>query len=352
MTWKCAAYKNSLTIFSNGVSPCCLIDSNYRKPMTEIGNRNLFEDLQTGVPPQECKTCIDAEQEKIPSYRTFFNKNAIDNNELQFLDIRNTNLCNLKCRSCNADASSQWAAELGLPITHQSLDDYYDIITVPSVRHAYFTGGEPFINGDHWAILKKYIESGQAKNIALMYNTNLTTLKYKDASITDIWKEFKSINVTCSIDAIEKEFEYIRSGASWEDVNKNLQLLASLQLTNLRTKISPTVSILNFWHLPKLLSYFKDYQIELNLLNGPDFLNLNAIPDELQTLAIKCLAGIRPYITQSMYDAIESRIQNNYNKTLIIHTISHVLFLDKIRKENLFDSLPFHKFSKKLLLNV
>jgi hypothetical protein len=41
--WKCAAYKNSVTVFPNGIAPCCLISESYRKPLTEIGNREILD---------------------------------------------------------------------------------------------------------------------------------------------------------------------------------------------------------------------------------------------------------------------------------------------------------------------
>jgi len=37
--WKCAAIDNGVTIFPNGkIGPCCLIDSSYLKPISELTN--------------------------------------------------------------------------------------------------------------------------------------------------------------------------------------------------------------------------------------------------------------------------------------------------------------------------
>ena len=57
------------------------------------------------------------------------------------------------------------------------------------------------------------------KNISIHYNTNGTIRPPKE--IFDLWKEFKSCEVMFSIDGIFKKFEYIRSGAVWDEVWEN-----------------------------------------------------------------------------------------------------------------------------------
>ena len=85
-----------------------------------------------------------------------------------------------------------------------------------TVEHMDFTGGEPFMIEQHFDLLRHAVESGYAKNISIHYNTNGTIRPPKE--IFDLWKEFKHCEVMFSIDGIFKKFEYIRSGAVWDEV--------------------------------------------------------------------------------------------------------------------------------------
>lgn len=46
----------------------------------------------------------------------------------------------------------------------------------PNLEHIHFAGGEPLLVPQMTRILEKCIESGNAKNIVVTYNTNLTVL--------------------------------------------------------------------------------------------------------------------------------------------------------------------------------
>jgi molybdenum cofactor biosynthesis enzyme MoaA len=347
MTWQCAAIDHGVTIFPNGkIGPCCQISADYLKPIALIRDPNKFSDLKTETPPSACDYCSLAEFNGLPSYRQMFN--SMDNNVqgTQFVDIRHTNHCNLKCRYCGPHFSSQWAKELNraVEIKTQKLDDYKDIIINDSVQWMYFTGGEPLILSDHWTILDQLIQKNLAKNIKLVYNTNLTTLKYKDTDIIDIWKKFSSVEVRCSIDAIDKPLEYIRSGSDWTKIKHNIQSLLSVTgNTNIKLTITPVLSILNLWFIDKLFEFATEHNITTNLmiLRGPDYLGLNVIPDQLKEQALAQVEKIKKYMPLQQHRVIVDLITNNINQCLFQHTLRHVLLLDNLREENLFKLLPF-----------
>jgi sulfatase maturation enzyme AslB (radical SAM superfamily) len=271
---------------------------------------------------------------------------------LQFVDIRNSNLCNLKCRYCGPHFSSQWAEELGrFPIIqNQDISDYKKLLVTDSLHWMYFTGGEPLINREHWKLLEELIDSDKAAHISLMYNTNLTTIKYKDKNIIDIWKQFKKVAINCSIDAVSKPLEYIRSGASWEKIKLNLeQLSMASKQSKITLTITPVLSILNIWFLDELYGYAKLNNIPVNLiiLNGPDYLALDVIPDSLTTLALDKIKNLESNynINHNTIIHIKNLIINNINQCLFRQTISHVLLLDQLRDEKLFDLLPFQSYA-------
>jgi len=354
MTWACAAIDHGVTVFPNGkIGPCCQVNSDYLKPISELTNPARFADLKTTAvtPDHPCNKCSMAEHHGMNSYRKLFDSMVTDAPGLQFVDIRNTNFCNLKCRYCGPHFSSQWAEELGrLPVIEsQDLAQYKSTLITDSLQWMYFTGGEPLIISDHWQLLEELIESGQAAGISLLYNTNLTTIKYKDKNIIDIWRQFKQVDLRCSIDAVGKPLEYIRSGTSWPKIKSNLaQLQAAAHDSNITLVLSPVVSILNIWFVAELYEYawLNNILIEPIVLTGPDYLSLDAVPDGLKALALDKIQQLADYkVDPNIILRMQQLVNNNSNQFLFPQTISHVLLLDNLRDEKLFDLLPFKSFA-------
>lgn len=344
MTWKCAAIDHGVTIFPNGkIGPCCKIKGDYLKPISMLADPDRFSDLKTEYPPSACESCISDECNQLTSYRHHFNSLKTNSPGLQFVDIRNTNLCNLKCRYCGPHFSSQWAKELGYrnPINHQDLNPWKSILVTDSLHWLYFTGGEPMIAQDHWLLLQELVDSKQAKNISLTYNSNLTVTRYKDIDIQDLWSQFRHVTINCSIDAVGEPLEYIRSGTDWQQIENNLKLLK--QFKNISITLTPVISILNFWFLPEFLKYAKDQKLVVRpiVLQGPDYLALDVMPDQLKQQALNIVASVAEYLEPNLSIHLKKLIENNVNHVLFSHTINHILFLDNHRKEKLFDLLPF-----------
>ena len=113
------------------------------------------------------------------------------------------------------------------------------------------------------------------------------------------------------------------------------------------------MSNLNLWFLPETMHYFKNKGIlvNLNILHGPDYLSISTIPDELTNKALECLDRSAKYLTPEETATINNMIINNNTQSLFLHTLAHILLLDKIRSEKLFDLLPFREVSKKIILS-
>jgi sulfatase maturation enzyme AslB (radical SAM superfamily) len=343
-TWNCAAIDHGVTVFPNGkIGPCCKIKADYLKPIKCLTDPDRFADLKTEYPPSACENCIAEESEGITSYRQMFNQKRTSSPGLQFVDIRNTNLCNLKCRYCGPHFSSQWAKELGHThsIQRQDLGPWQSTLITDSLHWLYFTGGEPMISADHWALLDQLVTSGKSKDVSLLYSSNLTVSHYKDINIFELWKNFKEVNILCSVDAVGQPMEYIRSGTVWEHIDSNIQLLQ--KINNVTLTLSPVINILNFWFLPEYFDYATQNQLNVYpiVLRGPDYLALDVVPDELKSHALDILTQIQHNFEPAVLAKIKSQIDNNINQVLFSHTVNHVLFLDHRRQENLFDLLPF-----------
>ena len=317
-----------------------------------LADPNRFADLKTAEPPAACHACVSDEYRRMPSYRSMFNSLKTSAPGLQFVDIRNTNLCNLKCRYCGPHFSNQWAKELGYqhPVVHQDIEHWKSIIITDSLHWLYFTGGEPMISHEHWTLLQELVDSGQSKDIQLVYNTNLTVIRYKDINIQDLWTYFKKVKIYCSVDAVGKPMEYIRSGANWLQIENNLKTLQ--QFKNVNITLSPVISILNFWFLPEFFEYARKQNLLVDpiVLRGPDYLALDVIPTQLKSQALAILDTIADYMRPNLLAELKNLIDNNINHVLFSHTVNHILFLDNQRNEKLFDLLPLNSIVTDLFI--
>ena len=119
------------------VLPCCIADSNMpvsntdQDTVLDIMNSDRFKEirlemLQDNKIP-ECQRCYSLEDYGIWSLRQSNNRRRFESvrnlvestNEdgsihefkMKYLDIRFSNLCNMKCRTCGPACSSRWAEE-------------------------------------------------------------------------------------------------------------------------------------------------------------------------------------------------------------------------------------------------
>ena len=352
-TWQCPAIDHSVSIFPDGkIRPCCQASSSYSKPLTLINDPDRFSDIKHSSKPDACKACWSREDLGLSSYRNHFKKRYDPSKSgIQFLDVRSSNQCNLKCRYCSPHFSNQWAKELGYETTLLRTDfaQYLDTILTDSLQEIYWCGGEPLIMKEHYDMLELLVDMGISKNINLRYNTNFTTFKYKDKDIFKIWEFFKSIDVSASVDAIGTANDFIRSGSDWQEIDSNLTafLKTKTQSNNISLKFTPIISILNFWFLDQLIDYANQRQIlvEPKVLYGPDYLSLMAVHPKLKSIAMDQLEKLKSYLSTEIVAEIKNQLDTEKNEYLFNHAVRHILLLDSGRKEKLFDLLPFKELA-------
>jgi sulfatase maturation enzyme AslB (radical SAM superfamily) len=355
--WICNAAWNSITFYPNGkIAPCCQYHVDHFKPLADFNGTETFKDIQEqmmeGEIPPGCIRCQQREEKKQFSYRTHYGTEPDRRHHFKHIDLRNSNFCNLACRFCGPEASSTWAKRLDVGfITDVSVFEYVDSMLTEHVEEVYITGGEPFLNPDHWTMLEKIIERGLAKNIHLRYNTNLTTLTYKGRNVLDYWPEFKKVSLSVSIEAVGRPLEMIRSGAKWHVIEQNLDQLKAVS-KNVSIEIFCTVSSLNVWFLPELVEYLKLRKLPIQFLEltEPDLMSIVNLPVEFRTQAVDILKSL---------DTNSSEIKNmigyiNLNDPFHIleRLVMHILMLDNLNKENLFDLMPFKDYALKKLTPI
>jgi molybdenum cofactor biosynthesis enzyme MoaA len=336
-------------------TPYKIYKDNLEEAWTSSVYQNIRQQLLNNERPAMCERCFREEDIGIRSARQLWNEKWQENKdytpnasfEIKYVDIRLGNLCNLKCRMCNPYASSMWVKEWHLVNEMLSEDEYTRLknMTWPedektwenlfsiadTVEEIYLTGGEPTIIKQQHKLLDYYINKGTAGKIKLKYNTNLTNVP---KHLLNKWKEFKTIQMNCSIDAIEQLDHYIRHPSNWDKIVKNFETIS--RLPNANIEIHCTVQMYNILKLNELIDWALPYghKIYFNILNHPDELNIRVLPKELKILAEERLKNyIHIDKVQSIIDYMWAEDWNNKFDEFRRYTS----VLDKSRTQNLLE---------------
>jgi len=316
-------------------APCCIAHSCADNKGVGNSNRNSLSDLVNspkmkklrldmikGIKNPECANCHKHDDQGVPSFRTqsnaqwehYFNdviettdmnNGRIINFRMRYFDIRFSNICNFKCRTCGSAFSSKWEQEdlesreqTGLPMYAMEIEkgNREEFITevlkqVPNFEVAYFAGGEPLITEEHYMLIDEMIDKKKT-DIQLRYNTNISNLKYKKRDIFKLWQHFdKPIQIYASIDHIGDKAEYIRHGTKWMTIERNLKKLK--KASNINVQVNTVYSIFN----ALTISHFYKYMIDnhyyrpqdpvwtLYNMNSPEHLSVHVLPEEYKAQA-------------------------------------------------------------------
>jgi sulfatase maturation enzyme AslB (radical SAM superfamily) len=337
--------------------------------------QQLRSDMLSETPNAACGRCYEQEQSGFFSGRKSANKHhghhikKLDENpfEMTYWDIRFSNLCNLKCRSCGHIFSSQWyqdQAKLAggdwkdrnqvLNYAGRTETDMWDQLLphIDYVEQIYFAGGEPLLMEEHYRILDELVRRGRT-DVRLIYNTNFTHTDLKGRSVFEYWKLFDSVAVGASLDGSGKHGEYIRKGTEWKQVEQNrIEMLQVCPQVDFY--ISPTLSIMNAWHLPDFhrdwveRGFIKPQDLNVNILQDPAHLRIDIAPMKYkQRLRIKYqehlewLRGKDPLQRAIMgFESAVNFMMATDNTPLIDTFWRKTHELDSIRSESWSDMIP------------
>jgi molybdenum cofactor biosynthesis enzyme MoaA len=231
-----------------------------------------------------CSLCHDHEKQGIKSFRQSTNiewgkyfddsitktnsDGSIDDFKMRYFDIRFSNICNFKCRTCNSDFSSQWEQEdkrinisYARDVPKNNRQSFVEEVVahIPNLDVAYFAGGEPLITEEHYIMLEEMIRQGRT-DIQLRYNTNLSNLKFKNKDLMALWKNFKNgIFIYASIDHYGKRAEYIRSGTDWGQVESNFRIAKATP--HIKMQINTVLSLYNYMTIHDFYNYLLDKEL-------------------------------------------------------------------------------------------
>ena len=312
--------------------------------------KHIRRQMDTGERVVGCEPCYDLEDLGIPSYRTNYikdwlgwHRNADEIERIieksrendyhvdeppQYLDFRLGTLCNLRCRMCQSQNSSAIYKELkdeelytqeerDFVVKHTHWNDFSDYTQpwfdtpeflesveewLPNVNRLYFTGGEPTIIQRTYWILEKCVELGIAKDIDLVFNSNMTNIQPR---FLDLLAKFRDVLMCLSVDGYAQYNEYIRSGSTWSIVDKHIRDYAQSEVVG-NILFSPVVQIYNILNITELLDYaeeitkFSGRRIDISFLmnNYPKCLDIRNLPKHVRVEGQKRL---RDWLNTSKY---------------------------------------------------
>jgi MoaA/NifB/PqqE/SkfB family radical SAM enzyme len=353
------------------VNACCVSSIKYgninNSDINTIWNNEKINDTRAkflnGTADKRCAVCINLELSGAKSIRleTFEKFPDIDittiNNPIYF-DIRFSNVCNFRCRTCWHGASSKWFNEakilktnLGSKAIIKNINDFNQFIEkngqfLHQAQEFYFAGGEPLVTEEHYLLLD-YLIANNITNVKLRYNTNFSILKFKHYDILSYWKQFKEVEVLASIDESEELGEYVRKELNWDTFVSNREKIRSL--SNVSFKISPTISVFNIETLPDFykkclsLNLIESNDIYINILDRPHYYSAKVLPqDKKETITNKYIEfiswchqnNVSKPIQSQFNDCIKFMNEDDYHTKYWPVFISETKQLDEMRNEN------------------
>lgn len=268
-----------------------------------------------------------------------------------YFDLRFSNVCNLRCRTCWHGASSSWFEEAKImkntagdkaiiKATSNNLKVLKTLLAYSSgPAEIYFAGGEPLLMEEHYEMLTELINNDQTDTF-LRYNTNLSILKFREFNLIELWKRFENVKLSISIDATKTLGNYIRKGLRWEKLIANMKLLKE-SCPHIQFEIAPTISILNVSSFGKMHQFFVDSglihidAIYLNLLDRPRSYNIQILPEDN-----------KKEVGSEIAKNIEWLMENDANQKVISEYKSIIDFLNIKSKPEEF--VLFHDYNSKI----
>ena len=376
--------------------PCCLADywhpvGDLRKnTMAEVWNQDAYKTMRTNMlneqPSKECTKCYEQEQNGFFSMRNDANRNyghhvsEVDNTDsngynpefrIRYWDVRFSNLCNFKCRSCGPIFSSNWFND-HVKLYNRTPDvlgremDRVEYTTgdedgmleqmlphIPYLEQVYFAGGEPLIMKEHYFMLEKLIEAGKT-DIRLQYNTNFSELAFKDKHVFEYWKHFKNVSVGASLDASGARAELMRKGTDWTQTVENRQRMMT-EVPHVDFYISATVSAMNVLHVLDFhrewteLGLIEAKDFNINICQSPEWYRIDILPEKFKHEVV--IPAYEQHIAWLEPQDKLQRATTGYKSLLNLLTAqdaSHLMprfreeinKLDSIRHENFWNTFP------------
>jgi sulfatase maturation enzyme AslB (radical SAM superfamily) len=394
-----------------------------RDDWNEARNAELLKEVRVSMMKgewhPECERCRQEENNGIRSRREYENEDwgkwfgdiSLENmlpitqedgtidpqkQDVEFIDIRYGNFCNLKCRMCGPTDSHTWyedhvklTGRTHYKDTHEKIElsknnkgrwstsqyDWFQQNNVywdnfekyaPYSKKIYIVGGEPLIIDEHTESLERLVASGRAGKVRLEYNTNLTMVPTK---LIKLWEQFKQVRIGVSIDGVGDVFDYQRTPAKWSSVYRNMQRLEEADV-NLKAWYAFTVTPYNVFHFPEFMRWkleesgLDSYNpvtgprpiVTHHMCHSPKYYNVKVLPPELKQQVVEHYDTFRVWIQSTDYndhikqsfekllDGVQKfMLSEDYSEQWLPEFVKTTRKLDEIRNQNVLDIVPQYR---------
>lgn len=281
------------------------------KPLNDLNFFNHDElieqrqSLRDNVEHPTCWRCWDAEKDNSKSYRQVLKMDYPHKNVSQdfikipeLLEIKFSNLCNLKCIFCSSNCSSLW--ERDVPIDQSRLGKYrgeevakkileFSDTHYKDIQMFQMFGGEPVIVKEFGQlfdlILSKPISDGK-KTISFstnMYYGEAHRSKFEDR-IQAVLDKGHDLFMRFSIDGMHDQGEYLRTGMEWNKFEDNLDSFMEKfhdHPTIGRMRCNIALNITNLVYLDTIMQFIDDkgytnVEPHYNYVHKPDYFYLKS----------------------------------------------------------------------------
>jgi len=261
--------------------------------------------MLNGERPAACKKCFSIEDQNLPSMRDSSRQelhmlNTLSNGTLKSdptrIELHFGNFCNLRCKMCSQYFSHSIGKEL-LSIeqldpdfirwvkkesanvnnwTHDfgKIDLWFQDKKIKnnvfekissSIKKINFIGGEPTIIPEFYELLEFCKEKNTLADKEIQLITNCTNINKK---VMNYLTEAKSLQIHCSIDALDERNHYIRYPADWKTILSNLNFYKELCSNNRHNfYVSPAWQILNIDQMIEFDNFF--YELGIRVASMP-----------------------------------------------------------------------------------
>lgn len=270
MNYYCSAIDTGLFVYNDGdVKTCCSGNINFgslkTQPIKEIFSSEIYleikSNLQNNQPHEYCQGCYNMEQTAPGSSQKSSFEQLYPNNkkvrQIKLADVRWSDVCNLTCRYCNVNDSSEWKKLRNIPIETVN-KDYIDSLfeeieeNKDNIDRLYLLGGEPLMQKHNERLLDIV-----NKNVLIDVLTNGSIPNLENNKVYQKLKNFKRIYWNLSFDTVGDRFEYVRAGADWQVLVSNIKTMIKDFGTNAVT-IHPVYTLWNALNIRELYDFAEE----------------------------------------------------------------------------------------------
>lgn len=309
------------TRVDGNVAPCCrsldTVGNIQENTLQEIWNNDSMQKLRkqfmNNERPEGCWPCWKLEEQGSKSMRQSMwdvRKHMMPDYldsvmpfKIPVLELKLSNLCNFRCRTCKPDLSTTWMKDwdkikdeydaIEMKYTTGRQENYNkeefleDIVRLgPSLEVIEFAGGEPLMDPMHYRVLEAL--QPFASKIQVKYSTNLSKLTYGRYNALEAWSKFKGVDISLSVDGYPELNEYIRTESNAKVLEENIKLVKK----ELGDKLVGRACLCyNAWNVMGLTESYDYFTFELgmpvhgNIAWAPAFISPQVLPQELKAKA-------------------------------------------------------------------